>query len=467
MSFKLLIDGKLVDGASSMDVLNPATEEPFAKCPTASKAQLDEAVAAANRAFKSWRETTMDERRAKMLEIADIVDQNADELARLLTSEQGKPLAEAQVEVASISGFFRYFQTLDLPVETVQDDDTQRVEIHRKPLGVIGAIIPWNFPLVLLGFKLPAALMAGNTIIVKPAPTTPLTALRLGELIAHVLPAGVLNIIADQNDLGDAMTNHPHIAKISFTGSTQTGAKVMAAAASTLKRITLELGGNDASIVMDDVDVDEVAPKIFGGAFGNNGQICIAIKRVYAHETVYDRLCDALAKLANDAIIGDGLEQGTQIGPLQNKMQYEKVQEFLADGQKNGTVIAGGVVEDRKGYFIRPTIVRDIKEGSRLVDEEQFGPVLPVIKFDDLDDVVERANNTDYGLGGSVWSANTDRAYDVATRVESGTVWVNKHADLAPHIPFGGAKNSGIGAELGHEGFLEFTQRKVINVALS
>lgn len=467
MSFKLLIDGKLVDGAGTMDVLNPANEDVFAQCPTASRAQLDAAVAGAARAFKTWRHTSMDERRAKMLEIADIVDQNGDELARLLTCEQGKPLAEAQVEVQTLSGFFRYFQTLDLPVETLQDDEAQRVEVHRTPLGVIGAIIPWNFPLVLLGFKLPAALMAGNTVIVKPAPTTPLTALRLGELIADVLPAGVVNFIADQNDLGDAMTNHPDIAKISFTGSTQTGAKVMAAAASTLKRITLELGGNDASIVLDDIDVDEVAPKIFGGAFGNNGQICIAIKRVYAHENVYDRLCDALAKLADDAIIGDGLEQGTQMGPLQNKMQYEKVQEFLEDGKKNGKVIAGGVVEDRKGYFIRPTIIRDIQEGSRLVDEEQFGPVLPVIKFSDVDDVVERANDTDYGLGGSVWSASTDRAYDIATRFESGTVWVNKHADLAPHIPFGGAKNSGIGAELGQEGFLEFTQRKVINVALA
>lgn len=465
MDYKLLINGALVDGAGSMPVLNPATEEVLADCPTASEAQLNEAVDAAQAAFKSWKNTSMDERRAKLGEIADIIDANSEELARTLTQEQGKPLADAMGEVAGAALFFRYFQSLDLPVEVLEDSDTQRVEIHRNPLGVVGAIIPWNFPIILLAFKLPAALLAGNTVIVKPAPTTPLSALHLASLIADVLPAGVVNIIADNNDLGDKITTHKGISKISFTGSTATGARVMASAASTLKRITLELGGNDAGIIMDDVDVDTVAPQIFDGAFGNNGQICIAMKRVYAHESIYDKLVEQLAKLAEEAIVGNGLEQGTQLGPLQNKMQFDKVKDYIEDGRANGTIVAGGEVPEGKGYFIPPTIVRDIDDDSRLVSEEQFGPVLPVIKYDDIDDVIERANNSDYGLGGSVWSSDIDRAYEVAKKVDSGTIWVNKHADLQPHVPFGGIKTSGIGTELGTDGLNEFTQRKVINVA--
>ena len=465
MDYKLLINGALVDGAATMPVLNPANEEVLADCPTASEAQLNEAVEAAQAGFKIWKNTPIEARRAKLGEIADIIDANADDLARILTQEQGKPLQDAMGEIVGASMFFRYFQTLDLPVEILEDSDTQRVEIHRNPLGVVGAIIPWNFPVMLLAFKLPAALLGGNSIIIKPAPTTPLSALHLGRLIADVLPAGVVNVIADNNDLGDKITTHKGISKISFTGSTATGARVMASAASTLKHITLELGGNDAGIIMDDVDVEAVAPQIFQGAFGNNGQICIAMKRVYAHETIYDKLVDELAKLAEDAIVGNGLEQGTQLGPLQNKMQFDKVKDYLEDARENGTIVAGGVVPEGKGYFIPPTIVRDIDEGSRLVREEQFGPVLPVIKYNDVEAVIERANDSEYGLGGSVWSSDVEQAYEVAKKVDSGTIWVNKHADIQPHVPFGGIKTSGIGTELGTEGLDEFTQRKVINVA--
>jgi len=465
MGYKLLINGALVDGAATMQVLNPATEEVLADCPTASEAQLNEAVEAAQAGFQIWKNTPIEERRAKLGEIADIIEANSEDLARILTQEQGKPLEDAMGEIMGASMFFRYFQTLDLPVEVLEDSDTQRVEIHRNPLGVVGAIIPWNFPVILLAFKLPAALLGGNSIIIKPAPTTPLSALHLGRLIADVLPAGVVNVIADNNDLGDKITTHKGISKISFTGSTATGARVMASAASTLKRITLELGGNDAGIIMDDVDVEKVAPQIFQGAFGNNGQICIAMKRVYAHASIYDKLVEQLAKLADEAIVGNGLEQGTQLGPLQNKMQFDKVKDYIEDGRANGTIVAGGDVPEGKGYFIPPTIVRDIDDDSRLVREEQFGPVLPIIKYDDVDDVIERANDTEYGLGGSVWASDVERAYEVAKKVDSGTIWVNKHADLQPHVPFGGIKTSGIGTELGAEGLNEFTQRKVINIA--
>ncbi len=463
--YKLLIGGKLVDGAQTMDVLNPANEEVLARCPRASKGQLDEAVAAAKKAFPGWSAQPIAARKKVLLEIADAIEKNAGDLARLLTQEQGKPIGDATAEIYGTAAFFKYFTMLDLPVKVIEDSETKRVEAHRKPLGVVGAIIPWNFPMILMAFKVPPALLAGNTIIVKPAPTTPLTTLRFGQIIKDVVPAGVVNIITDANDLGGAMTAHPDIRKISFTGSTATGKKVMVGAAEALKRITLELGGNDAGIVLDDVNPKEAAPKLFQSAFQNNGQVCIAMKRLYVHESIYDEMCTELAKIADQAIVGDGLMQGTQLGPLQNRMQYEKVKELLNDAKQHGKVIAGGTVEDKPGYFIRPTIVRDITDGTRLVDEEQFGPVLPVIKFKDADEAIERANASPWGLGGSVWAKDTNRAYELANKMDSGTVWVNKHADLAPNVPFGGSKLSGLGTELGEEGLAEFTQLKVINMA--
>ncbi|HNN56462.1 MAG TPA: aldehyde dehydrogenase family protein [Novosphingobium sp.] len=463
--YKLLIGGRLVDGDASMDVINPASEEVLAACPRGSERQMNEAVAAAKEAFKSWRKVPMAERRAMVMKLADAVEARVEEFGRLLTQEQGKPLAESTAEIAYTAAFLRYLASLDLENKLIEDNENRRVEMRRKPLGVVGCIIPWNFPVLIVAFKAPVALLAGNTIVIKPAPTTPLTTLRLGELIADIFPAGVVNIVTDQNDLGGVLTTHPDVAKISFTGSTETGKKVMASAASSIKRITLELGGNDAAIVLGDVDPKTVAPGIFGGATMNAGQVCLAIKRVYAHESIYDELCDELAKLADAAVVDDGLKQGAQIGPLQNKMQYEKVKGFLEDARANGTIIAGGVVEDRPGYFIRPTIVRDVSDGTMIVDEEQFGPILPVIKFSDVDDALERANASPWGLGGSVWSTDRDKAYDIACEVDSGTVWINKHLDFGPNIPFGGAKQSGIGVEFAEEGLYEFTQIQVINEA--
>jgi acyl-CoA reductase-like NAD-dependent aldehyde dehydrogenase len=463
--YKLLINGELKAGDLTMPVINPATEEVLADCPRASEDQLNEAVAAAKAAFPAWSATSIDERKAVVNKIADAIEANGQELAQLLVQEQGKPLADATGEVFGMAAFCRYFTALDLPVKVIDDGEGRRVEAHRRPLGVVGAIVPWNFPLILAAFKLPPALIAGNTLVLKPAPTTPLTTLRLGELIKDIVPGGVINFITDANDLGAPMTAHPDIAKISFTGSTATGSKVMAGAAGLLKRITLELGGNDAGIVMDDVDPKEAAPKLFQSAFQNSGQVCIAMKRLYVHENIYEEMCEELATIANETVVGDGLEQGTKLGPLNNKMQYDKVNEIIDDAKKNGNVIAGGEPVDGPGYFIRPTIVKDIGTGTRLVDEEQFGPVLPVIKFDSYDDVINQANNSDYGLGGSVWSSDLDKAYALAEKMESGTVWINKHAELDPGIPFGGAKQSGLGNELGEEGLEEFTQLKIINMA--
>ena len=464
-AYKLLINGQMVDGELSMDVVNPATEEKLADCPRASESQLNAAVAAAKAAFPAWSKTSIDERKAAVLKIADVVEANAAELAQLLTKEQGKPIEDATVEVYGMAAFCRYFTSLDLPVEVLEDSEGRRVEVHRNPLGVVGAIVPWNFPLILMAFKLPPALIAGNTLVIKPAPTTPLSTLRIAELIQDILPAGVINFITDANDLGAPMTAHPDVRKISFTGSTETGAKVMAGAAGLLKRITLELGGNDAGIVLDDVDPKEAAQKLFDSAFQNSGQVCIAMKRLYVHENIYDEVCEELASIANDTVIGDGLEQGTKLGPLNNKMQYDKVKALIEEAKQDGNVIAGGEFPDKPGYFIRPTIVRDIKEGSRLVDEEQFGPVLPVMSLADESEAVERANASAWGLGGSVWSASPERAYALAEQMDTGTVWINKHAELDPTIPFGGAKMSGLGNELGQEGLQEFTQQKIINIA--
>jgi acyl-CoA reductase-like NAD-dependent aldehyde dehydrogenase len=330
---------------------------------------------------------------------------------------------------------------------------------------VVAAITPWNFPLILLMMKVAPALLAGNTLVIKPAPTTPLSTLRFGELCARILPAGVVNIITDQNDLGGALTGHPDIAKVAFTGSTATGRKVMASVASSLKRLTLELGGNDAAIVLDDVDPKAIAPRIFGGAMVNTGQVCLAIKRVYAHDSIYDALCTELAKLADAAVIGDGLDPNTQYGPLQNKVQFEKVKGYVEEARTRGKIIAGGTPHKGKGFFVRPTIVRDIPEDSRLVQEEQFGPVLPVLHYSDINDAIARTNSSEYGLGATVWSSNPERAYEVALKIDSGQVWVNKHLDLPPDVPFGGAKQSGFGSEMGQEGLEEFTQAKVINMA--
>jgi acyl-CoA reductase-like NAD-dependent aldehyde dehydrogenase len=300
--------------------------------------------------------------------------------------------------------------------------------------------------------------------VAKPAPTTPLTTLKFGELCARILPPGVVNVIADQNDLGAVLSAHPDVAKVAFTGSTATGRKVMAGAAGTLKRLTLELGGNDAAVVLDDADPKAVAEGIYAAAMANTGQACVAIKRLYVHESIYDAVCDELSRLARETVVGDGLEPGTQMGPLQNRAQFERVKGFLEDARRNGAIVAGGLLE-REGYFVRPTIVRDIPDNARLVREEQFGPILPVLRYSDIDEVITRVNDTEYGLGGSVWSADRDRALAVAARIDAGTVWVNQHLDMRPDIPVGGAKQSGVGVELGWEGLAEFTQTTILNTA--
>ena len=465
LATKLLINGRLVGADASLRVIDPGRGIPFISVPRGSQADATAAVDAAKKASAGWAARPIAERQKLIAAFAASLNAHADELARTLVQEQGKPLAEAQLEIVYAEFFLRHFSQATLPAEILQDDDAYRIEVHHKPLGVVAAITPWNFPVLIACYKLGPALLLGNTLVLKPAPTTPVTTLMLGALAKDIFPPGVVNVVTDNNDLGDFLTRHPDIAKISFTGSTPTGRKVMEAAAATLKRLTLELGGNDAGIVLDDVDVATVAPKIAGAAFMNAGQDCIALKRVYAHRSIYGRLCDALADVARDTVSGYGLEQGTAIGPLQNAMQSAKAGHYLEIARRDGRVLVGGGVSNSEGYFVKPTVVRDIDDTSGLVSEEQFSPIMPVVPFDDIDDVVSRANASEYGLGGSVWSADTQRACDVARRIDSGTVWVNHHLHFGPHIPFGGAKQSGIGVEFARDGLAEFAQTTVLSIA--
>ncbi len=462
--YKLLIGGKLIDGDMTMDVINPATGAPFATVARASAEQADAAIAAAKAAQPAWGALGFAERAAKLNALADAIVGRGDEFARILTQEQGKPLPEALGEVAWTEGFLRHYASLDLPDRVIQDDEAGYIAVKHRPLGVVVGIIAWNFPLLVACWKIGPAVLAGNAIVLKPAPTTPVTALLLGEICREIFPAGIVNIITDANDLGPHLTAHPDVAKIGFTGSTATGKRIAASGADTLKRITLELGGNDPAIILDDVDVKETAAAIFGNAFLNAGQVCLAIKRAYVHADIYDTMCAELARLAEEAIVGDGLEQGTQIGPIQNAAQYEKVKGFLEAARAEGSIVAGGKALERAGYFIAPTIVRDVTDGAKIVDEEQFGPILPLVKFDNVEDVIARANASEYGLGGSVWSKDVRRASDIAARIESGQVWVNQHIAIGPHIPMAGFKQSGLGVEQSVEGLSEYTQVQVINV---
>ncbi|PRX19197.1 acyl-CoA reductase-like NAD-dependent aldehyde dehydrogenase [Paraburkholderia sp. BL18I3N2] len=463
-NLKFLIGGRLVDGARKSAVLNPATEEVVDVAPRASAEQINEAVQAAKTAFPAWSNTTIHERREVLLRIAKVVENNVTALAPLLTQEQGQPLAYTEGELRGFAGALRYAaDSLTLPIKVLEDSADRYVRLLRRPLGVVAAIVPWNYPFDVLGAKLPAALLAGNTVVVKPAGTTPLTTLRLGELLADVVPPGVLNIVADDNDLGDVLTRHPDVRKVSFTGSIATGKRVMAAASESLKRVTLELGGNDPALVLEDADVAAAVEGIFFLGFINVGQACCGIKRVYVHASIYDAVCQGLAEKARAARLGNGLDPDTEFGPLQNRAQFERVKALLEDTRLHGNIIAGGRVRDGAGYFIEPTIVRDIEDGCRIVDEEQFGPILPVIRYTDLDDAIRRVNGTHFGLGASVWSKNAVRAGEIALRIDSGMVWVNKHADITFGTPFVGSGQSGIGAELGEEGLFEFTQIQVIN----
>ncbi|RZV34901.1 MAG: aldehyde dehydrogenase family protein [Sphingomonadaceae bacterium] len=461
-----LIDGEMTTNGDWMDVVNPANEEVIGRVPACGKEELDRAVAAARRAFKTWSKTPIEDRREVIQKISAIIKDNADELFRLLTSEQGKPHAQAQGEIIGASMMVGAQSTLSLDDVINEDSETRLSRTRRVPVGVVGGIVPWNFPVMMAMQKIAPAMLSGCTIVLKPSPFTPLATLRIAELIKDVVPAGVVNIITGEDTLGPLITEHPDIDKITFTGSTATGKKIMEGASADLKRITLELGGNDASIVLPDADVEKVAEQLFWSSFSNAGQICVAAKRIYIHEDIYDDLSKAIAEYAKGVVVGDGAQQGTGVGPIQNKKQYERVLELIQDAKDSGYKFLLGGEDDPSGtgYFVPLTILDNPPEDARIVAEEQFGPVMPLMKFSSEEEVIARANNSEYGLAGAVWTKDTDKGVRIAEQLETGTVWINEYLHLSPFAPFGGHKQSGFGAEYGIEGLKEFTYPQVITV---
>ena len=461
--FTMTVDGKAVDGRAVFDVLDPATERIVAQAPACGPDQLDAAMAAAARALPAWRGDEK-ARRYALRQAADALEADAGRLAALITAEQGKPLAEAHDEVVFAAVWLRYYADLDLPREVVQDDDSGYAEVVRRPLGVVAAIAPWNYPVILATWKIAPALRAGNTMVLKPSPYTPLATLVMGELLRGALPPGVLNVVSGPEPLGAHMTAHRTVRKVSFTGSTAVGKQVARAAAGDLKRVTLELGGNDPAVVLDDADPEQGADQIVANAFLNAGQVCYAVKRLYVPESRYDAWVEAVTERAAALRTGDGREDGVQLGPLSNRAQLDHVRGLVADARAHGAVPTTGARElDRPGYFYAPTVLRDVSDGAAVVDEEQFGPVLPVIAYRDVQEAVTRANATAYGLTASVWSADPDRAAKVARSLECGQVCVNAHGTgLRPDLPFGGHKCSGLGVENGPWGLYAYTQLQVL-----
>ncbi|MBF6071704.1 aldehyde dehydrogenase family protein [Nocardia farcinica] len=462
---RLTIDGASQDSDETLAVIDPATGAPFIEVPSATPAQLDAAVAAAGRAFRAWRATPLAERQAKIREVGEVVRANIDELAELVMREQGKPLANARGEIMASLRQVEVFGSIELEPEVLRDDENGKVVLSYEPIGVVAGITVWNYPLLAAMFKLVPGLVAGNTVIIKPSPYAPVATLRLGELLQGVLPAGVLQVLAGGDELGRALVQHQGVHKISFTGSVPTGKAIMAAAAGTLKRVTLELGGNDAGIVLDDADPETIGRDLFWAAFSNSGQVCAALKRLYVPEDKLDAYCEVLAREAAKVVVGPGDREGVTAGPVQNAAQLAQVQRLAqAARDGGGEIVFEGEVPDGPGYWFPTTIVKGLSEGNALVDEEPFGPILPVLTYRDLDDAIERANATVYGLGASVWTSDPDGAVAVAARLEAGSVWINQHPVVTATIPFGGIKQSGVGVEGSILGLKAYTNPRVLNI---
>ncbi|MEV4666609.1 aldehyde dehydrogenase family protein [Microbacterium sp. LWO12-1.2] len=443
-----------------------ATRETIGYAPVHTVADLDDAVAAARAAQPAWAALGHAERSRILNAIADDIEANSEELAVLLSREQGKPLngPNARFEVGACALWTRTAADTPIEPEVVFEAGESRAEVHYDPLGVVGAIGPWNWPMMITVWQIAPSLRMGNTVVVKPSEYTPLSVLALAEIYNRHLPEGVLAVISGDREVGAAIAAHPDLDKIMFTGSTATGRRIVEASAGSLARLTLELGGNDAGIILPGTDIDAIAENLFWGIFINTGQTCAALKRLYVHESQYEQVVDTLARLARTMPLGNGLDEGNVLGPLQNEKQFDIVSALVDDARANGArIVAGGAAAPEHGpLFYQTTVVADISDGARLVDEEQFGPVIPVIRYSDVDDAVRRANASTQGLGGSVWSQDVDTATEVARRVQAGTVWINQHGAINPHVPFGGIKASGYGQEFGVAGLKAVSAPKVI-----
>lgn len=464
-SFHMTVNGQSVAHHRTLPVVNPATGQIFAEAPDCTAAELDAAVVAAREAFPAWAATPIAERQAAIRAFGQIIRDNLEELKAIFTKEQGKPVAMAEMELFYSAMWCDGCSMLAPPVTVIEDTDERIIEVRHPPLGVVCGIVPWNFPIMLAIMKLAPALVAGCTMVLKPAPTTPLTLLRIAELAAGVLPPGVLNVVSGGEALGPMMTAHPGFDKISFTGSSATGSLVMATAATSLKRVTLELGGNDPAIVLPDVDVATLAPVLFWAAFQNSAQFCLASKRLYIHEDIYEPLTQAIIDYAHTVAMGDGFEPGVRLGPIQNERQFNRVRKLVEQAKADGlSPRYEGAVPAGPGFFFPVTIFDNPPHDAAIVTEEAFGPVLPILRFGTIDEVVDAANASDYGLGASVWSADWEKARAVAERLESGVVWVNEIHYQTPFTPMGGWKQSGLGVENGVEGLLEYTATQTLSM---
>lgn len=461
----MVINGVRVETADRFDVINPSTGKVTGTAPNATPADLDRAVAAAKDAFEIWSKKTDAELASACEAVTAKIGEYAEELALLLTREQGKPLngLGSRFELGGAQAWAGHTAGLSLPMKVLQDNNEGRIELHRNPIGVVGSITPWNWPVMIAVWHILPAVRTGNTVVIKPSPYTPLSTLRLVEIMNEVLPAGVVNAVSSNDkthNIGGAMAAHPDIRKMVFTGSTATGKKVMMSAAETMKRLTLELGGNDAGIVLPDVDPKQIAEGLFWGSFINNGQTCAAMKRLYVHEDVYEGVCAALVDYARNIPMGDGQDESSVLGPIANQMQFDKVKRLVDDARTKGRLLLGG--DAGEGLFFPPTIIADLGNGDPLVAEEQFGPALPIIRYSDIEEVIALANDSPNGLGGSVWSKDLAKAKEIARRMQCGSVWINKHGAIQPNAPFGGVKSSGFGVEFGEEGLAEYTDIQVV-----
>lgn len=461
---------KLLDAVADpagRPIHDPATGELIAHAPEHTTADLEAAVQRAVDTKKQWAALTDEDRRDYLLRLADTIEAVAEPLAQLLSREQGKPLngPNARFEVGACAGWLRATASFDLNEQTLVDDGETHAVLNYRPLGVVGAIGPWNWPMMITIWQIAPALRMGNTVVVKPSEYTPLSVLALVHVLNTVLPDGVLGIVSGDGAVGAALSTHKDIAKIMFTGSTATGRRIIEASAGTVKRLTLELGGNDAGIILDDADPQAIAEDVFWGAFINTGQTCAALKRLYVPDAIYDQVVDALSEVAAAMPMGVGLDEDNVLGPLQNKAQYDIVAGLVEAARDGGArIITGGNPDpNQPGFFYPTTLVADIDPDNPLVTQEQFGPALPIIRYTDLNEAIAHANSLDVGLGASVWSADKSRARAVAARLEAGTVWINKHGAVDPRIPFGGIKGSGYGLEFGVEGLKGLAVPQVIS----
>ena len=456
------------EGAGA-EIKDPATGELIGHAPQSTTADLDAAVERARTAQRDWAKLPHAERSAALNRAADAIEASAEALAELLSREQGKPVKNgpnAAFEVGGCVAWTRATAAFEIEPEVLVDDESGRAELHWAPIGVVGGIGPWNWPMMISVWQIAPALRMGNTVVLKPSEYTPLSVLALAHVMNQALPEGVLQVLAGDGELGRAFTAHGGIDKITFTGSTATGKAIMKGAADDLKRITLELGGNDAGIVLDDADPKAIAEGLFWGAFINTGQTCAALKRLYVPDALYDAVCEELVAVARAMPMGNGLEEQNVLGPLQNKAQYDIVARLVQAAKDGGArVLLGGDPDgSAPGYFYPTTLVADIDNDNPLVAEEQFGPALPIVRYTDLEQAIAWANGLEVGLGASVWSPDVERAKEVALRLEAGSVWINKHGAIDPRVPFGGVKQSGMGREFGELGLKEMAEAKSISV---